>query len=704
MLEMMDSSILSTASSFDEFKDVRNIDLHIFGKNVQSLQTDAREKELLEELGCFDWDIVLLNETWRSQAQERWTTDEGHMFCGASGEEQCRGVAILVNRRWVRGYKAFLRVSDRLCAVDIKIDGRTFRFISAYFPHGGYEDEEVEAMYSNLDGLINAARRKRWTCVVFGDWNAVVGPGQEEDDQDSIGSYGIGRRNDRGKWLARWASLQQLMIANTTFEKHPEQQWTYKNGDNKRQIDYFLISSAQSSCVHDAYASDTIGVGMDHRTVNLELHFQAKAKPSAKKITKKPQSLRGWKPRDGTEYKKEVAAALRPATDFSNLQKASLHVESEVLKAGRKCQVEKSDSSKTDDEGKAYLRALIEQRKAAKAEGDREAVVRKGKLIQKEIRRLDKIDKTAKVTKILEQFKDLGQLADVRKKGKKDCIKSVINKDGNECTGKKDVADAFAEFYEALYAKDEEYEYKSNADVTEVEAITAKEVRKQLKLMKKYKAADEAGIVAELLQEGGDDLMENLAQLFTEVLRPGAAVPSSWCSSSIKVLFKKGDPKLSENYRPVCIIPILYKLFSRIICERIKDILLAEQSGDQAGFRPGFGCEDHLFTMTIIAEKCTEFNIPLWVAAIDFSKAFDSINHSSIFEALQAHKVPMAYIDVLNRLYKDQTASVRCEGQSRRSKEILSAHSSSMRCWSKFCEKLRQSGRQRSTALNSSPT
>ena len=70
MLEMMDSSILSTASSFDEFKDVRNIDLHIFGKNVQSLQTDAREKELLEELGCFDWDTVIKRNVEKSSARE----------------------------------------------------------------------------------------------------------------------------------------------------------------------------------------------------------------------------------------------------------------------------------------------------------------------------------------------------------------------------------------------------------------------------------------------------------------------------------------------------------------------------------------------------------------------------------------------------------------------------------------------------------
>ena len=44
---------------------------------------------------------------------------------------------------------------------------------------------------------------------------------------------------------------------------------------------------------------------------------------------------------------------------------------------------------------------------------------------------------------------------------------------------------------------------------------------------------------------------------------------------------------------------------------------------DQAAFRPGFGCEDHLFVMSQLREKCAEWNINIWVAAVDFKKAFE---------------------------------------------------------------------------------
>ena len=199
-----------------------------------------------------------------------------------------------------------------------------------------------------------------------------------------------------------------------------------------------------------------------------------------------------------------------------------------------------------------------------------------------------------------------------------------------------------------------ERQLPSDARCIESEPVSPEEIDEQLKKMSRRKACDENGLVAELLKDGGCTIREILAQVFSDILKPTASVPKYWKQTRPRVLFKQGDPQLPGNYRPISILPILYKLFSRIICSRVQGILVSAQSCDQAGFRPGYCCDDHLFAISIMAEKMNEYNRPLWVAAVDFVKAFDTIKHSSLWQSLLEQSAPLVYIHCLQRLYTEQ--------------------------------------------------
>ena len=72
----------------------------IIAKNVRGLKTDERILELIDELKMLtNWDILVLNETWRLDGFEMWATDEGHLFCNAGCEAGRRGVGFLVHKR-----------------------------------------------------------------------------------------------------------------------------------------------------------------------------------------------------------------------------------------------------------------------------------------------------------------------------------------------------------------------------------------------------------------------------------------------------------------------------------------------------------------------------------------------------------------------------------------------------------------------------
>ena len=243
-----------------------------------------------------------------------------------------------------------------------------------------------------------------------------------------------------------------------------------------------------------------------------------------------------------------------------------------------------------------------------------------------------------------------------------------MNSDGVIQTNRQSIADVFADFYAQLYACRDTSTTPSTSGLNEFEvvaAVTDEELQSILKTMANRKSADTRGVVVELLKHSNRSLLQVIANMFNDLLAPDALIPSYWQHNVLKILFKKGDPASVDNYRPIAVLPILYKLFSKMVCARVKNTLIHAQSVDQAGFRPGFSCDDHLFVVTLISEMFVEFRRPLWAIAIDFRKAFDSVIQSSLWSALMSQSVPRIYVHLLQKLYDGQSGEVRTDCSSK---------------------------------------
>ena len=153
--------------------------------------------------------------------------------------------------------------------------------------------------------------------------------------------------------------------------------------------------------------------------------------------------------------------------------------------------------------------------------------------------------------------------------------------------------------------------------------------------------------------------------LFNDVINPQKAPPDTWRKTSLIVIFKKGDPRLPSNYRPIAILPILYKVFSRMLCARIKSDILRRQSVDQAAYREGFSNEDHLLTLCLLAESCNEWNADLWIALVDFEKAFDTVEHDALWSAMRNQGIREEYVMLVMKLYEIQPATVKVRVESK---------------------------------------
>ena len=89
-----------------------------------------------------------------------------------------------------------------------------------------------------------------------------------------------------------------------------------------------------------------------------------------------------------------------------------------------------------------------------------------------------------------------------------------------------------------------------------------------------------------------------------------------------------------------------------------------KQAEEQARFRKTYQTTDHLATYRLIEQKCHEWGIKMWTATVDFTKAFDSISHKSIWEALKSCNVDHEYVSLLRKIYRDQKASVQTDEES----------------------------------------
>ena len=148
-----------------------------------------------------DWDMVMVNETWRPSTEEHWITEDDHVFAGAGHDSGRKGVGILLHKRWSKSIIRFEPVSERLCLLDVKVFGSKYWFVSVYFPDSTYSDAEVQKVYDSLAEIRKDAAKKKYRVVLAGDYNAKVGDSEENVEHPSCGRFGYGEQNARGQWL-----------------------------------------------------------------------------------------------------------------------------------------------------------------------------------------------------------------------------------------------------------------------------------------------------------------------------------------------------------------------------------------------------------------------------------------------------------------------------------------------------------------------
>ena len=194
--------------------------------------------------------------------------------------------------------------------------------------------------------------------------------------------------------------------------------------------------------------------------------------------------------------------------------------------------------------------------------------------------------------------------------------------------------------------------------------ISREEVLLAIRKLKNNKTAGPDGIIGEMLKYAGELVIQFLIKFFNKLFDEGI-FPDNWCESIILPLFKKGPPNDPNNYRGISLCDISSKLYSSIVNSRLQEWI--EQNdviGEcQAGFRKNYSTIDHIFTLMAMIQKQFSLNRKLYVAFIDFEKAFDSISRKLLWPILVKNGVKGKLYRCIRSMYANVRARVRCGGQ-----------------------------------------
>ena len=191
-------------------------------------------------------------------------------------------------------------------------------------------------------------------------------------------------------------------------------------------------------------------------------------------------------------------------------------------------------------------------------------------------------------------------------------------------------------------------------------------ILKLLKNLKPGKAAGPDRLKPILLKELCEEIAPIIQVIFERSIQTGK-LPAEWCRAQVSdsPIFKKGDKTSAANYRPISLTCILCKVLEHIMASHLvkhfdKHDLLYDL---QHGFREKRSCDTQLTMLFEDLARNTSVGKQTDLTLLDFSKAFDKVNHSKLTWKLHQYGIRGNALSWIRAFLGNRSQTVVIEGK-----------------------------------------
>ena len=177
------------------------------------------------------------------------------------------------------------------------------------------------------------------------------------------------------------------------------------------------------------------------------------------------------------------------------------------------------------------------------------------------------------------------------------------------------------------------------------------------------KATGIDGINNRILKQCSREIAAPLYIIFNKIITT-STFPSSWKLANVVPVYKKDNPKLVTNYRPISLLSSLSKVFERAIFNKIYNF--CELNGiltpHNSGFKKNDSTINRLIHLTHLIHKGLDDEQKVAMVFLDISKAFDKIWHSGLLFKLKKRGIRGNLLKLLESYLRNRSQRVTLNG------------------------------------------